>query len=63
MAFDRLLFSCERAGTRPLMLSAEQYRNVLEGAGMQVESRRFRNRLPLAHILFIAKRPLAEIAS
>ena len=63
MAFDRLLFSCERAGIRPLMLSAEQYKNVLEGAGMQVESRRFRNRLPLAHILFIAKRPLAEIAS
>jgi hypothetical protein len=26
---------------------------------MQVEERRFRNRLPLAHILFIAKKPLA----
>jgi SAM-dependent methyltransferase len=62
MAFDRLLFSCEDAGRQPLMLSAEQYQNVLEGAGMEVESRRFRNRLPLAHILFIAKRPLAEPA-
>jgi len=63
MAFDSLIFSCERAGTRPLMLHAEQYKNVLEDAGMQVETRRFRNRLPLAHILFIAKRPLAEIVS
>jgi hypothetical protein len=27
-----------------------------------VEERRFRNRLPLAHILFIAKKPLAESA-
>jgi SAM-dependent methyltransferase len=62
MAFDRLLFSCERAGTRPLMLSAGQYRSVLEGAGMRVETRRFRNRLPLAHILFIAKGPTAEAA-
>jgi hypothetical protein len=27
---------------------------------MQVEERRFRNRLPLAHILFIAKKPVVE---
>ena len=54
MAFDRLLFRYEHAGMRPLMLSAEQYRDVLESAGMKVESRRFRNLLPLAHILFIA---------
>jgi len=26
---------------------------------MQVEERRFRNRLPLAHILLIARKPLA----
>jgi uncharacterized protein (DUF2062 family)/2-polyprenyl-3-methyl-5-hydroxy-6-metoxy-1,4-benzoquinol methylase len=62
MAFDRLLFSCERAGVRPLMLSAARYQSALENAGMQVETRRFRNHLPLAHILFIAKRPLAEAA-
>jgi len=29
---------------------------------MEVEARRFLNRLPLAHILFVAKKPLAEIA-
>ena len=63
MAFDRLLFSCEHVPTPPLMLSPEQYRNVLEGAGMVVETRRFRNLLPLAHILFVAKKPLTEIAS
>ena len=62
MAFDRLIFACGRAGVRPLMLSAAEYHRVLENAGMQVEQRRFRNRLPLAHILFIAKKPLAESA-
>ena len=62
MAFDRLIFACGRAGVRPLMLSAAEYHSVLENAGMQVEQRRFRNRLPLAHILFIAKKPLAESA-
>jgi hypothetical protein len=62
MAFDRLIFACGRAGVRPLMLSAAEYHSVLENAGMQVEERRFRNRLPLAHILFIAKKALAEAA-
>jgi uncharacterized protein (DUF2062 family)/SAM-dependent methyltransferase len=60
LALDRFLFSCERTGTRPLTLSAPQYQRVLENAGMQVETRRFRNHLPLAHILFIAKKPFAE---
>jgi len=63
MAFDRIIFACGRAGTRPLTLPAGNYRTVLEKAGMQVEERRFRNRLPLAHILFIAKKPLAESAT
>jgi uncharacterized protein (DUF2062 family)/SAM-dependent methyltransferase len=60
MAFDRLIFACGRAGVSPLTLPAAQYQSVLENAGMQVEQRRFRNRLPLAHILFIAKKPLVE---
>ena len=62
MAFDRLLFAYGGAGVRPLMLSAAEYRAALENAGMQLEERRFRNRLPLAHILFIARKPLAEAA-
>lgn len=62
LALDRLLFFFDRPGIRPLILSAAQYRRVLEDAGMEVEARRFLNRLPLAHILFVAKKPLAEIA-
>lgn len=63
MAFDRLIFAWGRAGVRPVMLSAAEYRGALQKAGMQVEERRFRNRLPLAHILFIAKKPIAEGAA
>ena len=63
MAFDRLIFAFGRTGIRPLTLRAAEYRNVLEGAGMRVEELPFRNRLPLAHILFIARKPLAEIAT
>jgi len=62
MAFDRLIFAYGGVGVRPLMLSAAEYRGALENAGMQLEERRFRNRLPLAHIIFIAKKPLAEAA-
>jgi SAM-dependent methyltransferase len=60
LALDRLLFFFERTGTSPLILSASDYQRVLEGAGMQIETRRFLNRLPLAHILFVAKRPCEE---
>ncbi len=60
MAFDRLIFAFGRAGIRPLTLRAAEYRGVLESAGMRVEECRFRNRLPLAHILFIARKPSAE---
>ena len=63
MAFDRLIFLWGRAEARPLTLPAAAYQSVLENAGMQVEQRRFRNRLPLAHILFIAKKPLTEVAA
>jgi hypothetical protein len=40
-------------------LPAARYESVLKNAGMQVQERRFRNRLPLAHILFIARKPFA----
>ena len=58
LVFDRLVFACGRVGVQPLTLPAAEYESVLESAGMQVEQRRFRNRLPLAHILFIARKPL-----
>jgi uncharacterized protein (DUF2062 family) len=63
LGLDRLLFSAERVGARPMILKAAQYESALQEAGMQVESRRFRNRLPLAHILFFARRPATESAS
>lgn len=63
LGLDRLLFSAERVGARPTILEAAQYESALQQVGMKVESRRFRNRLPLAHILFLARRPATESAS
>ncbi len=63
LGLDRLLFSTEHVGARPMILAAEQYESVLLEAGMQVEMRRFRNRLPLAHILILARRPAVESAA
>jgi uncharacterized protein (DUF2062 family) len=62
LGLDRLLFSAEHVGARPTILRAAQYRAALQEAGMAVEERRFRNRLPLAHILFLARRPETESA-
>jgi trans-aconitate methyltransferase len=62
VGLDRLLFSSEHVSARPMILSAAQYQNALQEAGMKVESRRFRNRLPLVHILFLARRPATESA-
>ena len=60
MAFERLLFACHHVGLQPQILSIADYRSVLENAGMQVEERHFQNRLPLAHILFVARKPGTE---
>lgn len=56
MAFDRLVFACGRVGVQPLTLPAAQYESALRNAGMQVEEHRFRNHLPLVHILFLARK-------
>jgi uncharacterized protein (DUF2062 family) len=61
LAFDRVIFAFGRAGVRPTMLSAVEYRSALEDAGMQFEERRLRNRLPLAHIVFIATKPPLDV--
>ncbi len=63
LGLDRLLFSAERVSARPTILSFTQYQAALDEARMQVESRRFRNFLPLAHILFLARRPAVGCAS
>ncbi len=62
MLFDRLIFRIGNAPSRPLVLASAAYREALEAAGMRVRTRRFRNLLPLAHILFVAERPPLERA-
>lgn len=60
MALERLILACEGNRSRPQMLSIAEYRTALENAGLQLQERRFRNRLPLTHVLFVAKKPMAE---
>ncbi len=62
MALERLMFACGGVGFRPRMLSIAEYRGVLENASMRLEERHFRNRLPLTHVLFIARKSLVEAA-
>jgi uncharacterized protein (DUF2062 family)/SAM-dependent methyltransferase len=62
MAFDRLIFACGGLGFGPRMLSIAEYRAALENTGVQLEERRFQNRLPLAHVLFVARKSLPETA-
>jgi len=60
MAFEQLFFACGSVGFRPRMLSIAEYRGALENTGMQFEERHFQNRLPLAHVLFVARKSLTE---
>ncbi|MGH9515659.1 MAG: DUF2062 domain-containing protein [Terriglobales bacterium] len=60
MAFERLIFACRHDHLRPEILSIAEYRRVLESAGMQLEERRFKNRLPLAHVLIVVRKPVTE---
>ncbi len=57
VAFDRVIFFLGRNQSGPVVLSAEDYRAALDGAGFQVDQRRIRNRLPIAHLLFVAAKP------
>ena len=60
VAFDRLIFLVTGVQNGPVVLSAEEYRAVLEKAGLQVDGRRLRNLLPLAHLLFVGGKPLVR---
>jgi hypothetical protein len=62
VALERLIFACEGNRFRPRMLSVAEYRGALENAGMQFEERRFQNRLPLTHVVFVARKPAAKAA-
>jgi uncharacterized protein (DUF2062 family)/SAM-dependent methyltransferase len=59
MALERLIFMSEGNGLRrPEMLPANHYRTALQNANLQLEERSFENRLPLSHVLFVARKPL-----
>jgi uncharacterized protein (DUF2062 family)/trans-aconitate methyltransferase len=60
MALERLIFACEGNRFRPQMLPVAEYRSALQNADLQLEERRFQNHLPLSHVLFVARKPLAE---
>jgi uncharacterized protein (DUF2062 family)/trans-aconitate methyltransferase len=60
MAFERLIFACRHHNLRPEILSIADYRRVLESEGMQLQERRFKNRLPLAHVLIVARKPVTQ---
>ena len=55
-ALDRAVFSLAGAGQRPLILSPEAYRSALEQSQLIVREVPFRNRLGLAHLLFVARK-------
>jgi uncharacterized protein (DUF2062 family)/trans-aconitate methyltransferase len=60
ITFERLIFACRHNDLRPEILSIAEYRRVLENAGMKIEERRFKNRLPLAHVLIVARKSVTE---
>jgi uncharacterized protein (DUF2062 family)/trans-aconitate methyltransferase len=61
VAFDRVIFFVTGAQARPVVLSEEEYGRALEKAGLHVDARRLRNRLPLAHVLFVAAKPRVTV--
>lgn len=56
MALDRLVFRIGGCRSKPNVLSAADYRAILKNAGMEVRELALVNRLPLAHVVFIAVR-------
>ena len=53
---DRLLLGLGDSGARPCYQPPKAYVELLGEAGLRVEARRYRNRLPLAHTVFFAQR-------
>lgn len=58
LVLDRLIFRLGGVGHRPVVLSRTEYRRLLEGMGTEVRERRLRNKLPLAHVVFHARKPV-----
>jgi trans-aconitate methyltransferase len=57
---DRLLLGMGGWSTRPAYQSPEAYVGLLAEAGMSVDVRRYRNWLPLAHVVFFARKRAVE---
>jgi uncharacterized protein (DUF2062 family) len=57
---DLLLLGVGGSGTGPVYQAPETYLKLLTEAGMTVEMRRYRNWLPLAHVVFSARRAGVE---
>jgi uncharacterized protein (DUF2062 family) len=57
LVLDKIIFRLSGNNRRPTMLYPTEYMGVLENAGMKVKRRHFLNKLPLAHVLFIAEKP------
>ena len=57
MTFDKLIFFLGKNRSGPVVLSADEYSGALSGTGLQISRRRLRNRLPIAHQLFVVTKP------
>ena len=53
MAFDRLIFFLGKTEAGPVVLSTAEYQEAFDGAGLQIDQRRLRNLLPIAHRFFV----------
>jgi uncharacterized protein (DUF2062 family)/trans-aconitate methyltransferase len=60
LMLDKIIFRLSANTRRPLTLLEDDYRRTLENSGMKVTMRRFVNRLPLAHILFLSEKPVDD---
>lgn len=56
MAFDRLIFFAGKNHSGPIVLSASEYETAFDGSAVAIDRRRLRNRLPIAHLLFVVTR-------
>lgn len=54
---DQIVFRTGRWSARPAYQAADAYRQLLAEGGLVVDVRRYRNRLPLAHVVIAAQKP------
>jgi uncharacterized protein (DUF2062 family)/SAM-dependent methyltransferase len=57
LALDKVIFRSSGNRRRPTVLPSEEYEKILRDEDMLVQKQRMTSRLPLAHVLFTAKKP------